>query len=493
MEPRPVDPSKPARSLARGLSKEGLAPDSLMCPREVKDSVPFQHSERTVLHQHPVGAEAHVLFSPITSSILRQGQDPCLYIPRFAHMLEFGEKTHEVSMTALRLLQRMKRDWMHTGRRPSGLCGAALLVAARMHEFRRTVKEVISVVKVCEATLRKRLTEFEDTPTSQLTIDEFMRVDLEQECDPPSFTAGQRKLRLQQLEQELAQKLDEYQGEISSYRDEIEMELENSRPKPRGIYAAYAKEAAASAKPDSDRISLSLGLMGGEEDEEDEELEAAAQHLGQEIISQVLPELGEGGSGGGVGGQAKRQEEERGGAGSKSGAVGAYKRARLPLKSVLGSLPTAASLGLKDSIKDFINKDGEHDSAGHPPQQQSPLGCVSVAWDTAPAGELTPQTCSTTSHPSPLTLTLSLSPTRLELLFLNFTPPEPAAAPVRGISHILHLKAEVDRYIPFLALSKRSTCRPPRVREIATDLGTVWGQTSFRIDSCGGVRGQSSA
>lgn len=52
------------------------------------------------------------------------GIDPCLYIPRFAHMLEFGEKTHEVSMTALRLLQRMKRDWMHTGRRPSGLCGA---------------------------------------------------------------------------------------------------------------------------------------------------------------------------------------------------------------------------------------------------------------------------------------------------------------------------------------------------------------------------------
>jgi len=82
--------------------------------------------------------------------------DPCLYIPRFAHLLEFGEKNHEVSMTALRLLQRMKRDWMHTGRRPSGLCGAALLVAARMHDFRRTVKEVISVVKVCESTLRKR-------------------------------------------------------------------------------------------------------------------------------------------------------------------------------------------------------------------------------------------------------------------------------------------------------------------------------------------------
>lgn len=44
-----------------------------------------------------------------------------------------------------------------------------------------------------------RLTEFEDTPTSQLTIDEFMKVDLDQECDPPSYTAGQKKQRLQQV------------------------------------------------------------------------------------------------------------------------------------------------------------------------------------------------------------------------------------------------------------------------------------------------------
>ena len=52
--------------------------------------------------------------------------DPCLYIHRFAHKLEFTEKTHDVSMTALRLVGRMKRDWMHTGRRPSGLCGAGM-------------------------------------------------------------------------------------------------------------------------------------------------------------------------------------------------------------------------------------------------------------------------------------------------------------------------------------------------------------------------------
>ena len=45
-------------------------------------------------------------------------------------------------MSALRLVQRMKRDWIQTGRRPSGICGAALLIAARVHGFRRTQREV---------------------------------------------------------------------------------------------------------------------------------------------------------------------------------------------------------------------------------------------------------------------------------------------------------------------------------------------------------------
>ncbi|TNM96049.1 hypothetical protein fugu_017132 [Takifugu bimaculatus] len=156
-------------------------------------------------------------------------------------MLEFGEKNHEVSMTAMRLVQRMKRDWMHTGRRPSGLCGAALLVAARMHDFRRTTKEIVSVVKVCEQTLKKRLTEFGDTPTSQLTIEEFMKVDLDQECDPPCFTSGLQKIKCQQLEAELKKRIGDVEDEIYNYQDEIDTELQASRPKLRGVYAAYAK------------------------------------------------------------------------------------------------------------------------------------------------------------------------------------------------------------------------------------------------------------
>ncbi|KAG1950301.1 BRF1 RNA polymerase III transcription initiation factor subunit a [Pimephales promelas] len=246
--------------------------------------------------------------------------DPCLYIPRFAQMLEFGEKSHEVSMTALRLLQRMKRDWMHTGRRPSGLCGAALLVAARMHEFRRTIKEVISVVKVCEATLRKRLNEFEDTPTSELTIEEFMKVDLEQECDPPSYTAGIKKQKLKQIELELSKKVDDIEGEICGYQDEIEVELESCRPKARGFYASCSRE--------DDVISLaSSGVLAGDDEGEDDELRAAASHL----CSAVCGEDG--------GGYQQERDGEK---------VSPTKRPSLAL--LLGALPTAASLGLPESI-----------------------------------------------------------------------------------------------------------------------------------------------
>ncbi|XP_011874658.1 PREDICTED: transcription factor IIIB 90 kDa subunit [Vollenhovia emeryi] len=149
--------------------------------------------------------------------------DPCLYILRFAHKLEFGEKTHSVSMTALRVVQRMKRDSIHSGRRPSGLCGAALLIAARLHEFNRSTADIIKIVKVHESTLRKRLMEFGDTPSSALTLDEFMTVELEEEQDPPAFKAARKKDR------ERLQRLENIDTEINELQAEIDRQLEDYR------------------------------------------------------------------------------------------------------------------------------------------------------------------------------------------------------------------------------------------------------------------------
>ncbi len=123
--------------------------------------------------------------------------DPSFYIGRFASQLEFAEKTQQVVNSALRVSARMKRDWIVTGRRPAGVCAASIIVAARMHGFRRTEKQVVRVVHICEATLKRRLTEFAATPSSQLSLEEFEGIWLEQECDPPSFTAKGRVAAVQ--------------------------------------------------------------------------------------------------------------------------------------------------------------------------------------------------------------------------------------------------------------------------------------------------------
>uniref|UniRef100_A0A8C6M2H7 B-related factor 1 n=1 Tax=Nothobranchius furzeri TaxID=105023 RepID=A0A8C6M2H7_NOTFU len=257
--------------------------------------------------------------------------DPCLYIPRFAQMLEFGEKNHDVSMTALRLVQRMKRDWIHTGRRPSGLCGAALLVAARLHDFCRTVKEIINVVKVCETTLRKRLIEFEDTPTSHLTIEEFMRVDLEQECNPPCFTNGLKKIKAQQLELQLTKQIDDVEDELLGYQDEIDAELESCRPKLRGVYAAYAKEGEWGQR--SSWTLLLLLMWGSGEDIEDAELQAVAKHFGKELDEISLEAL--------IKLEKKTPED----------LEEDFPRNKGPsLASILGKMPSSATLGLSASL-----------------------------------------------------------------------------------------------------------------------------------------------
>lgn len=143
-------------------------------------------------------------------------------------------------MTAQRLVQRMMKDSIHSGRRPSGLCGAALLIAARMHEYSRTPMDIVRIVKIHESTLRKRLIEFGDTPSSLLTLDEFMAVDLEAEQDPPAFKAARKK------DKERLQKLTENSSEFTELQIEIDSRLERDTKK---ITAPSKRRADGSIVP----------------------------------------------------------------------------------------------------------------------------------------------------------------------------------------------------------------------------------------------------
>lgn len=119
--------------------------------------------------------------------------DPAIYMQRFVSRLMLEDRTQPVANSALRIVARMNRDWMVTGRRPAGVCGAALMLACRMHECPRTLKEVVEVVRVCDKTVRHRIEEFLVTPSAGLTLEELHRIELEQEEDPPAFARRRSK------------------------------------------------------------------------------------------------------------------------------------------------------------------------------------------------------------------------------------------------------------------------------------------------------------
>ncbi|KAN0083127.1 hypothetical protein V8E54_002215 [Elaphomyces granulatus] len=142
--------------------------------------------------------------------------DPESLIYRFAKQLEFGSATMQVANEAVRIVQRMNRDWMTTGRRPAGICGAALILAARMNNFRRAVREVVYVVKVTEITINQRLDEFGSTESGDLTVDQFRSVQLENAHDPPSFTqAREGKKPRRGRKRKAAETAAEIEGDLS--------------------------------------------------------------------------------------------------------------------------------------------------------------------------------------------------------------------------------------------------------------------------------------
>ena len=99
--------------------------------------------------------------------------DPSVYIHRFVSKLDLGEKTVPITMSALRLIARMKRNWISTGRKPTGLCGAAIILSTRIHGIKKNQREICNVVRIGIQALRYRLFEIEKTSIKRLNIEKL--------------------------------------------------------------------------------------------------------------------------------------------------------------------------------------------------------------------------------------------------------------------------------------------------------------------------------
>ncbi|KAG8344866.1 putative Transcription factor TFIIB repeat [Trypanosoma vivax] len=117
--------------------------------------------------------------------------DPSCMVHRFAEQLNLGHQTAAVVICALKVLRAMRDDWIACGRRPMGVCVAALLVACYMFNIPRSPDEVCGFVKLTAGTIAKRLDEFARTKTASLeNIDDYTR---NEGSLPPSFTQLSRR------------------------------------------------------------------------------------------------------------------------------------------------------------------------------------------------------------------------------------------------------------------------------------------------------------
>ncbi|GCE99577.1 transcription factor TFIIIB subunit brf1 [Zygosaccharomyces mellis] len=170
----------------------------IACRKEKTHHMLIDFSSRLQVSVYSIGAtflrmvkRLHITNLPLA--------DPSLFIQHFAEKLDLGDKKIKVAKDAVKLAQRMSRDWMYEGRRPAGIAGACVLLACRMNNLRRTHSEIVAVSHVAEETIQQRLNEFKNTRTGKLSINEFRSDDSpEPGAQPPSFTrnrVNEKKIR----------------------------------------------------------------------------------------------------------------------------------------------------------------------------------------------------------------------------------------------------------------------------------------------------------
>ena len=99
--------------------------------------------------------------------------DPTLYVDRFTDELKFGRAAPEIKETAVRIIRRLDRDWIQTGRKPAGVCGAAIMLAARIHGVEVPKETILKCARVCSSTISKRLREISHTALAQASINQI--------------------------------------------------------------------------------------------------------------------------------------------------------------------------------------------------------------------------------------------------------------------------------------------------------------------------------
>ncbi|VFQ85995.1 unnamed protein product [Cuscuta campestris] len=279
------------RKFTQGRRKEQVQAACLYitCREMKKPYLLIDFSEYLRINVYVLGAvflQLCKLLSLEEHPIVQKPVDPSLFIHRFVNRLCGKSETNpNLSRTALHIVASMKRDWMQTGRKPSGLCGAALYIAALSYGLKFSKLDIIRVVHICEATLTKRLIEFENTDSGSLTIEEFNVRALELEKEQ-MFIAAQYPVS---KESGMSELLCEHKGSgmpsfahglcESCYTDFITLSggLDGGS-EPPAFQRAEKERLMAKESDDSNREDLDI-LISSEAENNVSDLESAKGHV----------------------------------------------------------------------------------------------------------------------------------------------------------------------------------------------------------------------
>lgn len=164
------------------------------CRREKTHHMLIDFSSRLQVSVYAIGATflkmvkaLHITNLPLV--------DPSLFIQHYADKLDFGKAKLKVISDATKLAHRMGDDWIHEGRRPAGVAGACLLLASRMNNFRRTHTEIMAVTHIGSQTIQKRLQEFKETRSADMSVANFRENQNVEPTMPPSFKRNLRETK----------------------------------------------------------------------------------------------------------------------------------------------------------------------------------------------------------------------------------------------------------------------------------------------------------
>ena len=168
-------------------------------------------------------------------------------------------------------------------------------MAARLHGFNRTIKDVVKVVRLSRSTILQRLTDFGKTASSKLTVDEFNKIDLEEEADPPSFTKARQRAKQSQIyDEKMKLNSPDLLAQLALTQERVEVVLTNRKLIEDDIVSRETVLPELSERRKLHRMSLPIHKMNSED--QDKSLDISSENpidvKGEGEFEPELPESG---------------------------------------------------------------------------------------------------------------------------------------------------------------------------------------------------------